>query len=160
MIPAADVELARAVPLVYVIEARGLRLRRQGAELCGPCPVCAAGHDRFSVNTRKSLWLCRHRGRGGNDAVSLVRFLDGCTFAVAVATLAGTAAVTATTPKGAPRPQKDHAGTYACQQARKAGWLWGQRHAIVGRGAALVRRCCRTVPRSPAESCRTPSLRL
>jgi hypothetical protein len=99
--PDPVIEAARAVPLADVIATRGLRLRRSGTEFVGPCMLCG-GQDRFAINPRRGLWLCRHCGQGGNDAISLTRFLDGCTFAAAVATLSGTAPMTNTKPAWKP----------------------------------------------------------
>lgn len=85
---AAKVDILKP-SIADVIAGRGIRLRKQGAsEFVGPCPVCAAGHDRFSVNLAKQVFFCRGSGRGG-DVIDLVRYLDGCDFATALRTLAG-----------------------------------------------------------------------
>jgi AAA domain/CHC2 zinc finger len=81
------VEQARAVHIENILAARGIRLRKSGAELIGPCPVCG-GTDRFSINIRKQIFNCRGCGKGG-DGISLVQFLDGTDFLQAVETLAG-----------------------------------------------------------------------
>ena len=86
MIDAQMVEIARHFLIERVIAERGIKLRGK-IERVGPCPVCAAGRDRFAVNVRKQLWNCRICGEGGSDAISLVRFLDGCDFASAVGDL-------------------------------------------------------------------------
>lgn len=78
---------ARAVSVVDVIERRGIRLKRSGNELVGPCPVCG-GDDRFSVHPRRNVWCCRKAGRGG-DAIALVQYLDGADFLAACETLTG-----------------------------------------------------------------------
>src|SRR5262249_59519179 len=78
---------AKAVPIERELERRGIRLKRTGAELIGPCPRCG-GTDRFGANIRKQKWNCRGCG-GKGDVVDLVRHLDGCTFAEAVRTLTG-----------------------------------------------------------------------
>ena len=88
MIDAQMVEIARHFLIERVIAERGIKLRGK-IERVGPCPVCAAGRDRFAVNVRKQLWNCRICGEGGSDAISLVQFLDGCDFASAVAILGG-----------------------------------------------------------------------
>src|SRR5579885_831051 len=84
---------ARAVPIADEIHRRGIKLRRQGRELVGPCPVCGDGgkgarSDRFAAHIGKNTWLCRRCERGG-DVVELVRHLDGVGFQNAVATLSG-----------------------------------------------------------------------
>jgi hypothetical protein len=67
MIPATDIERARAVKVENEITRRGITLRRVGAELNGACPLCG-GSDRFAIHTKKQLWHCRHCGVAGNDA--------------------------------------------------------------------------------------------
>jgi phage/plasmid primase-like uncharacterized protein len=63
----------------------GLRLRRQGPEMIGPCPKCG-GTDRFAINRKKGVWNCRGCRRGG-DAIDLVRHLRGCSFQEALTVL-------------------------------------------------------------------------
>jgi phage/plasmid primase-like uncharacterized protein len=87
MIPAADIEHARAVPLEQEIVRRGIKLKRAGAELIGPCPVCG-GRDRFAVHIKKQCWNCRGCAAGG-DIIKLVEHVDGISFKGAVETLAG-----------------------------------------------------------------------
>jgi hypothetical protein len=84
---AAIVERARAVPIEWEIERRNIKLRRQGRERTGPCPVCG-GTDRFSANTHKQVWRCRRCDAAG-DVIDLCIFLDGCDFRTAVETLLG-----------------------------------------------------------------------
>jgi AAA domain/CHC2 zinc finger len=83
----ACAERARSVPIESELERRGIRLRREGRELIGPCPRCG-GDDRFGVNTSKQVFNCRGCGAKG-DVIDLVKFLDGCDFVRAVTTLAG-----------------------------------------------------------------------
>lgn len=78
---------ARAVPIARAIESRGARLRQEGAERVGPCPVCG-GVDRFAVNVRKGVFHCRGSGEGG-DVIDLTRYLEACGFAVACEILTG-----------------------------------------------------------------------
>ena len=86
MTPSPLIDRARAVPIEDIIETHGIKLRGR-IERIGPCPVCG-GTDRFAINTRKQLFNCRGCGTGG-DVISLVQFLDDCTFREAVETLAG-----------------------------------------------------------------------
>ena len=79
---------AKAVRIEDEIARRGIRgLKRSGNELVGPCPVCG-GRDRFAVNLRKGLFLCRQSGAQG-DVIELVEYLDGCDFLTACETLTG-----------------------------------------------------------------------
>jgi putative DNA primase/helicase len=81
------IERARAVPVEVEAQRHGLKLKRQGHELVGPCPRCG-GHDRFSISVRKQVFNCRGCGVGG-DVIALVQHLDGGDFTAAIATLTG-----------------------------------------------------------------------
>src|SRR5262249_57468892 len=81
---------AKAIPIERELERRGVRLKRMGHELVGPCPRCG-GHDRFGVNTQNQVWNCRHCAKGG-DILDLVQHLDGVTLGEAVKTLTGMSA--------------------------------------------------------------------
>jgi hypothetical protein len=83
----AWVDRARAVHIEDVIERRGIKLRRQGVELVGPCPKCG-GEDRFAINIKKQVFNCRHCEVGG-DVIDLVMHLDGREFVGACETLTG-----------------------------------------------------------------------
>ena len=83
----AWVDKARAVPIEYAIEQRGIPLRGNGADRCGPCPVCG-GVDRFSISISKQLFNCRGCDVGG-DVIKLVEHLDGTDFTHACELLTG-----------------------------------------------------------------------
>ena len=53
MINSNTVERAKAASIEHVVEARGIRLRRAGAERISPCPRCG-GRDRFAINLKKT----------------------------------------------------------------------------------------------------------
>ena len=76
------VAIAGSVPIEDELARRGIRLRRQGRELVGPCPRCG-GRDQFGVNIVKQIWNCRGCQKGG-DILDLVQHLDGCEFLEAV----------------------------------------------------------------------------
>lgn len=63
-------------------------LKRAGArELTGPCPQCG-GRDRFSINTAKRVFNCRHcGGTGGN--IDLAMFVLGMDFPAVLTWLCG-----------------------------------------------------------------------
>jgi putative DNA primase/helicase len=87
------IDRARAVSVVNEISRRGIKLRRQGRELVGPCPVCGDGgkgarSDRFAVHVAKNTWLCRKCPAGGS-VIDLVMHLDRVDFHDAVARLTG-----------------------------------------------------------------------
>lgn len=86
---ALDAFVSRARDVTCEAEAvrRGLRLRRVGAELVGPCPVCG-GTDRFAINRVKNTFLCRRGGAAG-DAIAMVMYLDAVDFLTACSRLTG-----------------------------------------------------------------------
>jgi hypothetical protein len=131
-IPADIIERARDTDIVAVVERYGLKLKRAGIELKGPCPLCG-GSDRFWINTRRQIWGCRGCGKGG-DVIALRQHIDGSTFAEAVHTLAGTVAAEPAqnlrTTCANLRSKADDG--YAREQARKAAWLWDHRQPIAG----------------------------
>ena len=86
MIPSDLIERASAVRIEDEIERRGIKLVGR-VDRCGPCPQCG-GKDRFSINTRKQVFLCRGCVARGN-VIALVRFLDGCGFLEALEYLTG-----------------------------------------------------------------------
>jgi hypothetical protein len=67
---------ARAAPVVDYAWRLGVKALRD--EQGGPCPCCG-GTDRFAVNGRKNLWLCRASGAGG-DAIALAQHVKGLDF--------------------------------------------------------------------------------
>lgn len=83
----AWVNEARAVTVAELVDRRGIRLGKGAVERMGPCPVCG-GTDRFGINVRKNVFICRGSGRGG-DAIALVQYLDGADFLGACETLTG-----------------------------------------------------------------------
>jgi hypothetical protein len=80
-------ERAKAVRMEEVILRHGIKLKRMGAELVGPCPKCG-GEDRFAINTVKQVFNCRGCGAAG-DVIALVQHLDGSGFEEAMTTLTG-----------------------------------------------------------------------
>jgi DNA primase len=118
-------------PMETELHRRGVRLKRVGHELIGPCPVCG-GVDRFAVHIAKQIWNCRGCAKGG-DVVDLVQHLDGVDFAAAVETLIGEKprrSLVRTTPK---QPNGHNGGNdHERRQHAKAAWLWRQRQPITG----------------------------
>ena len=85
-VPAEMIARARSVPIERVIDAHGIKLRGR-VERVGACPICG-GDDRFGVNIKKGLFLCRRCGSKG-DTIALERFITGASFAEAVERLSG-----------------------------------------------------------------------
>src|ERR1700722_6747022 len=86
MIRSDLIQRAKAVRIEDEVERRGIKLVGR-IDRSGPCPLCG-GKDRFSINTRKQVFLCRGCVARGN-VIALVRFLDGCGFLEALEYLTG-----------------------------------------------------------------------
>jgi len=87
--PTSDtvIERARFVRIEDEITRRGVKLRKSGAELVGPCPKCGEGDDRFAINIKKQVWNCRLCKTGG-DVIDLAQHVDGVDFMTACRQLA------------------------------------------------------------------------
>jgi hypothetical protein len=129
MIPAAVVERARAVRIDSEVALRGVNLRPNGKQLSGPCPACG-GDDRFNVDPRKNLWICRGC-RVGGDSIKLVQHLDGCSFAAAVELLVSDERQNLAHAPGLADLQRI-AAMQERRQRQKAAELWAKRLPIVG----------------------------
>ena len=130
MIPSDLIERASAVRIEDEIERRGIKLVGR-VDRCGPCPQCG-GKDRFSINVRKQVFLCRQCGAKG-DVIALVRFLDGCGFREAVEYLTG---------ERAPAPSRPAAAVTDAARAerderRAANDLIFAKTLVLGMGAVL-----------------------
>jgi Toprim domain/CHC2 zinc finger len=120
-------------PIDDVIAKFGLRLRRQGRELVGPCPRCG-GRDRFAVNLSKQLWNCRGCSRGG-DAIALVRHVEGCSYRAALVFLDVSVGDHGRRPAAAPRAVNDDWG-----QLDYVERIWGQATALGQQAVAYFER--------------------
>lgn len=87
-----DFAAARAVPILSVLERRGVKLKRAGTEWRGVCPLCHHGarsrSNPFSASAIKNLFKCHSCGEGG-DVVQLERLMGGGTPADAARRLTG-----------------------------------------------------------------------
>lgn len=133
----AAIDRARDRRLEAVCDAHGVRLKRVGAELVGPCPRCG-GRDRFAVTPRKQLWRCRQCLAGG-DVIDLVQHLDGCGFGDAVERLTGERIDAAARSRTEPArhdpvaaPATVDTGEHERRQHQVAAWLWSRRRPIAG----------------------------
>lgn len=88
--PEFDSWVARAkeIDVLEVAKELGAQVKRAGAtEWVGPCPRCG-GTDRFAVNTRQQVYLCRgsgdNNGKDGGDVIALVQHVQSCKFVEAV----------------------------------------------------------------------------
>ncbi len=71
---------AKDADILETAHALGAKLKRAGQEWVGPCPLCG-GEDRFGVNQRKRVWICR--GSGGGDVVGMAMHCLGVDFVAA-----------------------------------------------------------------------------
>lgn len=79
---------AKAMPIEQVVHQLGIQnLARAGHELVGPCPACG-GRDRFGVNLRKGVFLCRRCDAKGG-VIDLVMLTMGMEFKAALEWLVG-----------------------------------------------------------------------
>jgi phage/plasmid primase-like uncharacterized protein len=130
MIAADLIERAHAVRIEDEVARRGIKLVGR-IDRCGPCPQCG-GHDRFSINVRKQVFLCRQCGAKG-DVIALVRFLDGCGFREAVEYLTGERAPAPSRPAAA----VTDAARAECDERRAANDLIFAKTLVLGMGAVL-----------------------
>jgi hypothetical protein len=121
-----EIANARAVPVADEIARRGIKMRRAGRELVGPCPVCG-GTDRFSVNPNKGVFNCRGCQTGG-DVIALVQHLDGVDFREAVSRLTG-----ASPRQAAQQVQLESRPSYALSDNRQRALdIWRRAVPIAG----------------------------
>jgi hypothetical protein len=122
MIAPHIIERARTLRIEDECARRSIHLRG------GPCPVCG-GHDRFAINIRKQVFLCRVCDVAG-DVIKLVQHIDAYTFAQVIEILTGEEARPQALPPAAPKKQS--IAEYEREQRRKARWLWAQCQPITG----------------------------
>jgi CHC2 zinc finger/Toprim domain len=106
-----ELERARSVSVPGLAEDNHVQLKKQGAELHGPCPVCH-GRDRFIVWPKRNRWHCRGCARGG-DAIKFQTHVNGLSFIDAVRALIGQDA-------GTPNRRQPTAEENAARMAREA----------------------------------------
>jgi DNA primase len=85
-------ELKQNVSIERACELLGIRLKKTGAQLRGPCPICKDGGDRaFVVTPAKGLYYCFGKCRKGGDAITLAAQVQNCTLREAAEFLASKA---------------------------------------------------------------------
>ena len=94
MINRDQIDRARGVSIEDMIARRGIRLKRVGRELVGPCPRCG-GNDRFAIKFNEGIWNCRRCKPASivGENIGLLMWLDGRTFEDAVELLAPAASL-------------------------------------------------------------------
>ena len=87
-----DLDALKAAHPVEQVAGQYVRLRRAGARLIGPCPICGGSqpNGRFEIDPAKGGWVCAVCNDGG-DVIKLVQRVEGLDFKAAVERLGGTA---------------------------------------------------------------------
>lgn len=69
-----DFAAARSIDLASLLGRYGLlnSLRRQGRQLCGPCPICEVGERSFVVDLAKNVWRCFADCNAGGSSLEFV----------------------------------------------------------------------------------------
>src|SRR5262245_33697839 len=84
-IPNVEVErLKDEVSLQRLVEARGIELRRQGADLIGRCPFHDDRTPSLVVSPSKNLWHCLGACQAGGSVIDWVMKAEGVSFRHAV----------------------------------------------------------------------------
>ena len=119
-----------------VAEKLGVKLRKSGRRIIGPCPLCSPDKrkpdaDRFEIKDKGATWLCRWCG--GGDVIKLVTLALNCDFRGAVDWLGGTREVD---PAIAKKREEEQAAAEAKraaeanlyrQRARRSGYkIWNE----------------------------------
>ncbi len=96
-IPEAEIErLKREVSLERLVEAKGIRLERHGADLHGLCPFHPDKSPSLVVTPAKNLWHCLGACQMGGSVIDWVMKMEGVSFRHAVELLREDRASTAT----------------------------------------------------------------
>lgn len=109
-------EVKASTPIETVIDRLDLKMKRQGAQWRGPCPICRSGGDRALVVTPgKAAFYCFAAARGG-DVIALVAHALGLGMKEAAQWIAGAGeADTEPVPGHVPNDRKGTEGRGALQ---------------------------------------------
>ncbi len=84
-IPEEEIErLKREVSVERLAEARGVKLRRHGADLIGLCPFHEDHSPSLVISPQKNLWNCLGACRAGGSPIDWVMRAEGISFRHAV----------------------------------------------------------------------------
>jgi len=84
-IPESEIErLKREVSVERLAEARGIKLRRHGANLLGLCPFHDDREPSLVITPDKNLWHCLGACQAGGSAIDWVMRAEGVSFRLAV----------------------------------------------------------------------------
>src|SRR5262245_44019146 len=91
-IPDDELErLKQEAPVRRFVEARGIELRRHGADLLGLCPFHEDHEPSLVVSPAKNLWHCLGACQTGGSVIDWVMKSEGVSFRHAVEILRGDA---------------------------------------------------------------------
>jgi phage/plasmid primase-like uncharacterized protein len=127
-IPAEAIDRARGVDALEVARRYIVLKRVTANEWAGPCPGCG-GNDRFRLNPKKQVFLCRQCGAKGKGAIDLVMLALGVGFAKAVEELAGQ---WTSPPPTLRAPAKTTQEEDAAHNSRRALAIFGSARSIRG----------------------------
>ena len=83
-----DIEQVKAVVDIVDVIGRHTRLREQGRNFVGCCPIHNDKHPSLTVYADQQRWHCYGCNRGG-DAIDFIMAAENLDFKQAIATLAG-----------------------------------------------------------------------
>jgi hypothetical protein len=100
-------EVKQQVSIERAAEMLGIKLKRSGPQMRGPCPICNEGGDRaFAVTPAKGLYYCFGKCGKGGDAITLAARVRNCSLREAAEFLAGKGGIS-TTPSKADGSRND-----------------------------------------------------
>jgi DNA primase catalytic core len=80
--------IKQGVDLKALVEAKGIRLKKNGKSFFGLCPFHADKNPSLSINPTKNLWQCFGCGAAG-DVIRFVELFDQVSFTEAIKRLSG-----------------------------------------------------------------------
>src|SRR3954452_9634736 len=84
-IPDSEIErLKQEVSLQRLVEARGIELKRHGADLLGLCPFHDDHEPSLAISPKKNLWHCLGACQTGGTVIDWVMRAQGVSFRHAV----------------------------------------------------------------------------
>jgi len=100
------------VDLAALVEAKGIKLKKNGKSWFGLCPFHADKNPSLSINPAKNLWQCFGCGAAG-DVIRFVELFDQVDFKEAVRRLSDNGFK-----KSAPKPQPEQAKTLSVKDRK------------------------------------------